>query len=70
MAITKHSELNLLLLENFILHLTHSNEDDEDSDELTLYSPNQLYQMARSYIAEDHVDGEGSEEAQLEREQL
>ncbi len=62
MAITKHSELNLLLLENFILHLTHSNEDDADSNELTLYSPNQLYQMARSYIAEDWADGEGSEE--------
>ncbi len=62
MAITKHSERNSLLLENFILHLTHCNEDDADSNELTLYSPNQLYQMARTYIAEDWVDGEGNEE--------
>lgn len=62
MAITKHSERNLLLLENFILHLTHCNEDDADSDELTLYSPNELYKMARAYISEDHVDGEGNEE--------
>jgi len=70
MGLTKHSERNLMVLENFILHLTHCSEDDAGSDELTLYSPNELYQMARSYIAEDHVDGEGSEEAQLEREQL
>lgn len=66
MALTKHSERNLNVIENFILHLTHCSEGDEEGNEEQTYSANEMYQMAKSYIDEDHVDGEGSEEAILE----
>jgi hypothetical protein len=62
MAITKHSERNLKVLENFILHITHSSEGDHDAKIAQSFSPNDLYELARGYIAEDHVDGEGNDE--------
>lgn len=54
----KNSERNLLVLENFILHLTHSSEGDNDANETIKLTANELYQIARDYIKEDHVDGE------------
>ena len=58
----KNSEKNLMVLENFILHVTHTNEGDSDANQAFLTTPNELYQMARDYIKEDHVDGEGNPE--------
>ena len=58
----KKSELNRAVLENFILHITHSNEGDHDADVSRSYTANELYQMVDDYIKEDHVDGEGNEE--------
>jgi hypothetical protein len=48
MALTKHSQRNLNVILNFLLY---ANLEDEYT------------QTAHDYIAEDHVDGEGSEEA-------
>jgi hypothetical protein len=56
------ADRNLDMLRNFILHITHSSEDDIDVNEPITFTPNQLYQMATDYIEEDHVDGRGNEE--------
>lgn len=58
MALSKHSQRNLNVIENFILHYTHGEQHP-------LY--NEMMQSAMDYIEEDHVDGEGSEETTLER---
>jgi hypothetical protein len=68
MALTKFSEKNLAVIENFILHLTHcSDELDPDFTTPQTYTPEELYRVAYDYILEDHVDGEDSEEAEEER---
>lgn len=54
----KNSEKNLMVLENFILHITHSSEGDYDANDSLRFTANELYQMARDYIEEDHVDGQ------------
>lgn len=51
------SDNNLMVSENFILHLTHSSENDHNADKPLTLTPNELYQAARDYIEEDHVDG-------------
>jgi hypothetical protein len=61
MALSKHSERNLSVIENFILHYTHGEQHP-------LY--NEMMQSASEYIEEDHVDGEGSEETTLERARI
>jgi hypothetical protein len=49
---------NLDVINNFILHLTHVSEgQEEDQDKVFPYTPAMMYQAARVYIAEDHVDG-------------
>lgn len=58
MTLSKHSQRNLNVIENFILHYTHGEEHP-------LY--NEMMQSAMEYVEEDHVDGEGSEEAMLEQ---
>ena len=50
------SDLNLMLIQNFILHITHASEQDKDKTPMT-FTPSVLYQMALDYIEEDHVDG-------------
>jgi len=55
--LSKHSQRNLMVIENFILHYTHG-EEHPDYEE--------MMQSAKDYISEDHVDGEDSEEAQAE----
>jgi hypothetical protein len=51
----KKSDKNLDVINNFILHVTHSSDNtDKTPVELTVED---LYQMAEDYIAEDHVDG-------------
>lgn len=56
MALTKFSQRNLYVIENFIDNYTSDEEERE-----------QMKQVAWDYVSEDHVDGEGSEEASLER---
>lgn len=61
-----------MVIENFILHVTHCSEGDSNANspipilanqpELTA---NKLYEMARNYIAEDHVDGEPADTDKL-----
>ncbi len=58
----KKSNSNLSVIENFILHITHSSKPEDGVDEyfekeLTT-TPKILYKMAKEYIKEDHVDGE------------
>ena len=55
-----NSEKNLLVLQNFILHVTHCNDDGKDVNwdtPLAGLTPEDLYQHAIDYIEEDHVDG-------------
>lgn len=64
MSMSPKSEANLAVIENFILYLTHCSEGDTiGSDEEMSFTPNQMYQKARDYIDEDHVDGEEAEHA-------
>lgn len=68
--LTQHSQRNLDVIENFILHITHcSNETDEEFMTPQTYTPEELYKLAYEYILEDHVDGEDSEEAYEEKVQ-
>jgi len=61
--LSKHSKINLAVIENFLLHLTHcSDELDYGFDLPQTYTPEELYRVANEYILEDHVDGEGWEE--------
>lgn len=62
MSIKRLSDRNLIVLENFILYITGCNENDEDSCTQQSFSPNELYQMAKDYIKEDHVDGKENSE--------
>ena len=57
----KQSERNLMVLQNFILHITHCSDEKEESfREKMEFTPEELYQLADSYLEEDHVDGEGN----------
>tara|TARA_R110000824_G_scaffold106610_2_gene251954 strand:+ start:12125 stop:12514 length:390 start_codon:yes stop_codon:yes gene_type:complete len=62
----KKSQVNLAVLENFVLWFTHMNRD-EASDEGGLKCVFQLtgerfYQAIDDYIEEDHVDGKDNRE--------
>lgn len=59
----KKSDKNLSVIENFILHITHSSGgQDADADAPVTFTANELYQMAEEYIEEDHVDGKDNPE--------
>lgn len=60
----KNSERNFLVIENFILHLTHCSDDERERDfkEKMVFTPEVIYQAARDYIEEDHVDGKNNPE--------
>tara|TARA_R110000851_G_scaffold28466_2_gene79311 strand:+ start:1247 stop:1603 length:357 start_codon:yes stop_codon:yes gene_type:complete len=60
----KKSEKNLTVIQNFILHLTHSGEHGMDAHYKThiTLTPKIMYQAALDYVNEDHVDGEGNPE--------
>ena len=66
----KNSERNRLVLENFLLHVTHVNGDDNerDIDVQMSWTPRELYQHLDDYIEEDHVDGKLNPEDQTEYE--
>ena len=62
----KKSDLNLAVIQNFILHITHASEQDNNSKPMK-FTPNHLYQMAVDYIEEDHVDGKDNPEDDIEK---
>jgi hypothetical protein len=53
----KKSELNLEVINNFILHITHSTEGDFYANDNLKLTANEFYQMARDYIEENHING-------------
>jgi hypothetical protein len=55
----RQPELNLAVINNFILFLTHVDnyETELEFKEVQEYTPEQLYQAAKYYIKEDHIDG-------------
>ena len=60
----KKSELNKAVLDNFVLWYTHKNRDEAENEEglkdLHQLTASEFYTKVDEYIAEDHVDGEGS----------
>lgn len=64
------ADLNLAVIQNFILHVTHSSSPQDGIDENfktpMTFTPEQLYQMADDYIEEDHVDGRENEDNNIE----
>lgn len=57
------ADRNLMVLENFILYLTHvSCEKDADFRKPQTYTPEELYRVAYDYIEEDWLDGRGNPE--------
>ena len=60
----KHSDRNLMTIENFILHMTHCSIDggDDGYDKPFNLTPEQMYQCAIEYIEEDWSDGKENEE--------
>ena len=61
----KQSDLNLDVIDNFILHLTHYSHNDIEGNVPFTITSNQLYKSARDYIEVDHVDGKGNEEDEI-----
>lgn len=55
-------ENNLSVIENFILYFMHSSENDNEANDCQLVTPKMMYEAARNYIQEDHVDGYDSDE--------
>lgn len=58
----KKSELNLMVIQNFILYVTHASEGDTDANTPITLTANELYEMAIDYIEEDHADGKENPE--------
>jgi len=56
----RKSARNLDVIKNFILHVTHSSDERENT--LVNLTVAELYQMATDYIEEDHVDGKDNPE--------
>jgi len=70
----KHSERNLTVIRNFLLHLTHCENNDKTAitpDGIPLWkyqlvlTPEMLYRIADEYIEEDHVDGKDNPEDEI-----
>lgn len=60
----KKSDLNLAVIQNFILHITHASEQDYDNTPMS-FTADELYRMAVDYIEEDHVDGKENPEDEI-----
>ena len=62
----KNSEKSLAVIQNFILHLTHSSSPQDGEDEYSnvkvSITPKEMYNSAEEYIEEDHVDGKDNPE--------
>lgn len=63
----KQSERNLLLIDNFLLFVTHISRGDKGPMRDYAYTAEELYQLALEYIEEDHVDGKPADEDCLSR---
>ena len=62
------AEQNLMVIQNFILHITHvSGDNDINFKEPMTFTPEELYRMADEYIEEDHADGKENEENNIEK---
>jgi len=63
----KKSDRNLSVIQNFILHLTHCGDHGMDAEfkDVKTYTPELLYQIAKDYIEEDHVDGKDNPEDEI-----
>ena len=55
----RRSDKNLDVINNFILDVTHQNEQDDDNT-LHVHRSQDLYKIAKDYIEHDHVDGKGN----------
>jgi len=66
MKMTKNSQKNLGVIQNFILYFTHASKladgGDINYEVPQSITPKQLYEGADWYVKEDHVDGEDCEE--------
>ena len=64
------ADQNLSVIQNFILHITHSSMPSDGIDENfktpMTFTPEELYQMADEYIDEDHVDGRENEDNNID----
>ena len=60
----KKSQKHLDVIKNFILHITHcsDNKNEVSFESEMVFTPEELYQMAETYIKGDHTDGEGDPE--------
>jgi len=63
---SKHSDNNLSVINNFILHLMHPGGHGLDSNYKLkqTFTAEELYKIATEYIEEDHVDGKDNPEVQ------
>ena len=65
----KKSDRNLAVIQNFILHLTHSSNPSDGIDDLfevlQAFTPKTLNRVANEYIQEDHIDGLDAEQDEI-----
>jgi hypothetical protein len=67
------ADKNLMVIQNFILHITgcsipddRVDGEDERQYDLVTFTPDELYQMAEEYIDEDHADGRENPENNIQ----
>lgn len=68
--LNEFTQKNLDIIQNFILHLTHRSPGDYNFKEEFNISAETMYQGAREYIEEDHVDGMEREDAPEDKYQV
>ena len=56
---------NLMVIQNFILHITGVSDGDVDARVPMTFTPEALYALAVDYIEDDHADGKGNPENNL-----
>ena len=56
---------NLMVIQNFILHITGVSDGDVDARVPMTFTPEALYTLAVDYIEDDHADGKGNPENNL-----
>lgn len=56
---------NLMVIKNFILHITGVSDGDLDARVPMIFKPEALYTLAVDYIEDDHADGKGNPENNL-----
>lgn len=69
----RHSDKNLTVIQNFILHLTHCSkledmpvgEEDINYRKEIPYTAKWMYELAKYYVKEDHVDGQDNPDDEI-----